>query len=98
MSEPNNNLLWKYAGLATQFLVGIGLAVYAGIKIDERLKEKVAGEEQLPESAKMNVLRPRGGRTFLSGTVVLQQGDPRHVPLDVSQAERSRYEVEGDRV
>ena len=40
MNEPNNNLLWKYAGLATQFLVGIGLAVYAGLKIDEWLKIK----------------------------------------------------------
>ncbi|CAN5889291.1 hypothetical protein BH11BAC4_BH11BAC4_03160 [soil metagenome] len=41
MSEPNNNLLWKYAGLATQFLVGIGLAVYAGLKLDEWLKIKM---------------------------------------------------------
>ena len=41
MNEPNNNLLWKYAGLATQFLVGIGLAVYAGLKIDEWLKIKM---------------------------------------------------------
>ncbi|MBS1733906.1 MAG: ATPase F0F1 [Bacteroidetes bacterium] len=40
MDKPNNNLLWKYAGLATQFLVGIGLAVYAGIKLDEWLKLK----------------------------------------------------------
>lgn len=41
MSEPNNNLLWKYAGLATQFLVGIGIAVYAGLKLDEWLKIKM---------------------------------------------------------
>ena len=41
MNEPNNNLLWKYAGLATQFLVGIGIAVYAGIRIDEWLKIKM---------------------------------------------------------
>ena len=42
MNEPNNkNLLWKYAGLATQFLVGIGIAVYAGLKIDEWLKIKM---------------------------------------------------------
>jgi len=40
MNEPNNNQLWKYAGLATQFLVGIGLAVYAGLKIDEWMKIK----------------------------------------------------------
>jgi hypothetical protein len=38
MNKPNNNLLWKYAGLATQFLVGIGLAVFAGMKIDKWLK------------------------------------------------------------
>ncbi len=42
MNEPkNNNLLWKYAGLATQFLVGIGIAVYAGMKLDEWLKIKM---------------------------------------------------------
>ena len=41
MNEPNNNLLWKYAGLATQFLVGIGLAVYIGLKTDEWLKIKM---------------------------------------------------------
>ena len=37
-NKPGNNLLWKYAGLATQFLVGIGLSVYAGMKIDQWLK------------------------------------------------------------
>ena len=41
MSKPNNNLLWKYAGLATQFLVGIGLALYAGLKLDQWLKIKM---------------------------------------------------------
>jgi hypothetical protein len=41
MSEPNNNLLWKYAGLATQFLVGIGIAVYGGLQIDKWLKLKM---------------------------------------------------------
>lgn len=41
MNKPNNNLLWKYAGLATQFLVGIGLAVFAGLKLDEWLKIKM---------------------------------------------------------
>ncbi|HPH86642.1 MAG TPA: hypothetical protein PLC48_14325 [Ferruginibacter sp.] len=38
MNKSNNNLLWKYAGLATQFLVGIGLSVYLGMKMDEWLK------------------------------------------------------------
>jgi len=33
MNKGNSQLL-KYAGLATQFLVGIGLAVYAGIHLD----------------------------------------------------------------
>ncbi len=42
MDKPNNNLLWKYAGLATQFLVGIGLAVYMGLKLDEWLKLNTA--------------------------------------------------------
>ena len=40
MNKPNNNLLWKYAGLATQFLVAIGIAVYAGLRIDKWLKIK----------------------------------------------------------
>jgi hypothetical protein len=40
MSKQNNNLLWKYAGLATQFLVAIGIAVYAGLRIDKWLKIK----------------------------------------------------------
>ncbi len=40
MSKPDNKLLWRYAGLATQFLVGIGLAVFGGMKIDEWLKFK----------------------------------------------------------
>lgn len=39
MNKPDNkDLLWKYAGLATQFLVGISLCVYAGLKIDKWLK------------------------------------------------------------
>lgn len=40
MSKPDNTLLWRYAGLATQFLIGIGLAVFGGMKIDEWLKFK----------------------------------------------------------
>ncbi|MEO6405674.1 MAG: hypothetical protein ABIY51_08355 [Ferruginibacter sp.] len=26
--------MWKYSGLALQFLIAIGIAVYAGLKID----------------------------------------------------------------
>lgn len=40
MSEKKDNpnkLLMRYAGLGFQFLVGIGLAVYAGMKGDEWL-------------------------------------------------------------
>ncbi len=34
--KPNSdNTLMRYAGLATQFLVGIGLGVYGGMKLDE---------------------------------------------------------------
>ncbi len=40
MSKPDNNFLWKYAGMATQFLVAIGIAVYGGIWIDRWLKLK----------------------------------------------------------
>jgi hypothetical protein len=35
--SDSNKLLLKYAGLGFQFLVGIGLAVFAGIKGDEWL-------------------------------------------------------------
>jgi len=38
MNKPPDNSLWKYAGLATQFLLGIGLAVYGGIQLDKLLK------------------------------------------------------------
>ena len=41
MNKSNNNLLWKYAGLATQFLVGIGIAVYGGLQLDKWLKLKM---------------------------------------------------------
>lgn len=40
MSKSDNSLLWRYAGLATQFLVAIGIAVYAGLWIDKWLKIK----------------------------------------------------------
>jgi len=34
---PNNNLLWKYAGLATQLLVMLGLSVWGGLWLDKKL-------------------------------------------------------------
>lgn len=37
MKQNNHSLLLKYAGLATQLAVAIGLSVYLGIKIDEWL-------------------------------------------------------------
>jgi len=36
-NNKNQTSLWKYAGLATQFLVAIGLAIYIGMKVDEWL-------------------------------------------------------------
>jgi hypothetical protein len=37
--SPNNNQdLWRYAGLATQLLIAISLAVFLGLKIDGWLK------------------------------------------------------------
>jgi hypothetical protein len=41
MSKPDNKLLWKYAGLATQFVVAIGLAVYGGLWFDKWMKIKI---------------------------------------------------------
>lgn len=41
MNKNNNNLLWRYAGLVTQFLVGIGLFLFAGLKLDDWLKFKM---------------------------------------------------------
>lgn len=34
--KSNQNLL-KYAGLATQFFIGIGLGIFAGMKLDKWL-------------------------------------------------------------
>lgn len=35
IKKPNNNaILYRYAGLATQFIVSIGLALYIGFKLD----------------------------------------------------------------
>lgn len=38
--DSNNKLLFKYAGLATQFLVSIGLTLFMGYKIDDWIKIK----------------------------------------------------------
>lgn len=35
--NDSNKLLLKYAGLGFQFLVGIGMAVFIGLKVDEWL-------------------------------------------------------------
>lgn len=37
LPDPKNNTLWKYASLGTQFLFGIGIFLYAGIKVDHWL-------------------------------------------------------------
>jgi hypothetical protein len=36
--NKNNQSLWRYAGLATQFFVAIALAVYGGLQLDKLLK------------------------------------------------------------
>lgn len=36
----NKQLLWKYAGLTTQMLIGIGLFTFAGLKIDSHFNWK----------------------------------------------------------
>ncbi|MFP5041831.1 hypothetical protein [Parasediminibacterium sp. JCM 36343] len=33
--QENKNLLWKYAGLATQLFAGLGLMVFVGLWIDK---------------------------------------------------------------
>ncbi len=40
MNKENDNILWRYAGLATQFMVAIGISIYAGLRIDKWLKIK----------------------------------------------------------
>lgn len=37
-SPQNNRLLWQYAGFAFQLLAALAVSVYAGIKLDARLK------------------------------------------------------------
>ena len=39
-SPSNNNLLLKYAGLTMQILVGLALAIFAGVKLDKWLNFK----------------------------------------------------------
>ncbi len=39
-NKSNNSLLYRYAGLATQFLVSIGLALFLGLKADNWLSIK----------------------------------------------------------
>ena len=36
--NDNNKSLWKYAGMATQFLVAIAIAVYGGMQLDKWIK------------------------------------------------------------
>jgi hypothetical protein len=36
----NQNLLFKYAGLGMQLLIGLGIAVFAGMKLDAFFKWK----------------------------------------------------------
>ena len=38
MKKKVDNYLLRYAGLATQFLIGIGLMVFGGLKADEYFK------------------------------------------------------------
>jgi cyanate permease len=35
--EPDNKLLWRYAGLTTQILFGVGLALYLGQWLDKQI-------------------------------------------------------------
>lgn len=41
MKKTDNSLLLKYAGLATQLLIGLALAVFLGMKTDEWLHFKM---------------------------------------------------------
>ena len=36
--NDNNKILWKYAAMATQFLVAIAIAVYGGMQLDKWIK------------------------------------------------------------
>jgi hypothetical protein len=39
--NKKNFPLWKYAGMATQFLVGLGLGVFIGMKADKWLHFRI---------------------------------------------------------
>ncbi|MEO5967287.1 MAG: hypothetical protein ABIP69_03425 [Ferruginibacter sp.] len=41
MNRKSDNHLLRYAGLASQFLIGIGIMVFGGLKADEYFKFKV---------------------------------------------------------
>ncbi len=41
MQKKDNSLLLKYAGLVTQLIVALGLAVYLGLKTDKWLQFKM---------------------------------------------------------
>lgn len=43
MKDKNetNRMLWRYAGLGSQFFVAIGLGIFIGLKLDEWLKLSV---------------------------------------------------------
>ncbi|MFC4263877.1 AtpZ/AtpI family protein [Ferruginibacter yonginensis] len=36
--KNNNQLLWQYAGFATQLILTLGLAIYGGMKLDKWLQ------------------------------------------------------------
>ena len=36
--NDDKRFLWKYAGMATQFLVAIAIAVYGGMQLDKWIK------------------------------------------------------------
>ena len=38
MKAPNNNILWRYAGMGAQILVSLGLALFIGLKLDAWLR------------------------------------------------------------
>jgi len=40
-NKPDNNQLWKYAGLVMQFFISIGIAVFVGIKLDGWMNTKI---------------------------------------------------------
>lgn len=39
--KSNKNLLRQYAAMGTQFLAGIGIAVFAGLKLDQWINFKI---------------------------------------------------------